>query len=212
MNRVEGTIIGVVKDFHFASLKEKIKPLIFTYKAAGRQLFVKTTGKNIAAAISDLEEIWKKYNGEHLFRYTFLDKDYDQLYKSEQRIDWLFKFFSGIAVFISCIGLFGLSIYSSLARVKEIGIRKVLGATVSNITAMLSFGFLKLIMISMVVAFPISWFLMQKWLQDYAYRISIPWWIFAVAAVVSIFIAFLTVSFQSIKAALTNPVKSLRNE
>jgi len=96
--------------------------------------------------------------------------------------------------------------------VKEIGIRKVLGATVSNITAMLSFGFLKLVMISMVIAFPISWFLMQKWLQDYAYRISIPWWIFAVAAVLSIFIAFLTVSFQSIKAALTNPVKSLRNE
>jgi putative ABC transport system permease protein len=212
LNRVEGTIIGVVKDFHFASLKEKIKPLIFTYKAAGRQLFVKTTGKNTAATISNLEEIWKKYNGEHLFRYTFLDKDYDQLYKSEQRIDWLFKFFSGIAIFISCIGLFGLSIYSSLARVKEIGIRKVLGATVSNITAMLSFGFLKLVVISMVVAFPISWFLMQKWLQDYAYRISIPWWIFAVAAVLSIFIAFLTISFQSIKAALTNPVKSLRNE
>ncbi|QNL48122.1 ABC transporter permease [Olivibacter sp. SDN3] len=212
LNHVEGTIIGVAKDFHFASLKEKINPLVFTYKPAGQQLFVKTTGKNTAAAISNLEKIWKKYNGEHLFRYSFLDEDYDQLYKSEQRTGWLFKIFSGIAVFISCIGLFGLSIYSSQARVKEIGIRKVLGATVSNITAMLSFGFLKLIMISMVVAFPISWFLMQRWLQDYAYRISIPWWIFAIAAVLSIFIASLTIGFQSIKAALTNPVKSLRNE
>jgi putative ABC transport system permease protein len=156
--------------------------------------------------------VWKKYNAAFPFDYTFLDDDYDRMYKADQRSGTLFSIFAGIAIFISCLGLFGLATYTAQVKVKEIGIRKVLGASVANITSMLSKDFLTLVIISLIIASPIAWYLMNKWLQDYVYRIQIQWWVFALAGIAALLIAFITISYQAIKAALTNPVKSLRSE
>ncbi len=208
-----GVIIGVVKDFNFASLKQKIEPFIFAYRPQNNwQMFVKTTGSGSAQAIAAVNKVWKKYNAAFPFAYTFMDEDFNKLYKADQRSGTLFSVFAGIAIFISCLGLFGLATYTAQVKVKEIGIRKVLGASVANITTMLSKDFLKLVFISLIIASPIAWYLMNKWLQDYAYRIHIHWWIFALAGVSAILVAFITISFQAIKAALANPVKSLRSE
>ncbi|WPU91072.1 ABC transporter permease [Mucilaginibacter sabulilitoris] len=208
----EGIIIGVVKDFHMASLKQAIEPVIFTYQPSTWQLFIKTTGKDAPTAIKTVEKLWKQYNSTFPFEYKFLDDDYNELYKSEQHTATLFDIFAGIAIFISCLGLFGLATYTAQVRVKEIGIRKVLGASVTNITAMLSKDFLMLVLIAIVIASPIAWYAMNKWLQDYAYRTELHWWILAIAGFSAILIAFITISFQAIKAALNNPVNSLRSE
>jgi putative ABC transport system permease protein len=207
-----GTIIGVVKDFHFASLKEAIEPAIFNYRPSTWLMFVKTTGKDAPAAIKTVEKLWRQYNSTYPFEYKFLDDDYNNLYKSEQHTAALFDVFAGIAIFISCLGLFGLATYTAQVKIKEIGIRKVLGASVANITAMLSKDFLILVIISIVIASPIAWYAMSKWLQDYVYRTELHWWILAIAGFGAILIAFITISFQAIKAALANPVKSLRSE
>ncbi|MCO5934865.1 ABC transporter permease [Mucilaginibacter sp. RB4R14] len=207
-----GRIIGVVKDFHLASLKQAIEPAIFTYSSNSWQIFVKTNGKTATAAIGAVQKQWKQYNADFPFEYKFLDESYNELYKSEQNTATLFNVFACIAVFISCLGLFGLATYTAQIRFKEIGIRKVLGASVINITAMLSKDFLTLVLISIVIASPIAWFAMHKWLMDYVYRIEINWWVLAVAGFGAVLIAFLTISFQAIKAALSNPVKSLRSE
>jgi len=212
LNQVDGTIIGIVKDFHFASLKEKIKPLIFTYNSAARQLFIKTRSEDAQTAIKAAEQIWKKYNSTHLFNYSFLDEQYDHLYKSDQRTGVLFNIFAAVAILISCIGLFGLSTYTAQVKVKEIGIRKVLGASVSNITVMLSVEFLKLVAVSLIIATPITWFLMEKWLQEYAYRTTLQWWLFILAGTMTMLVTLITIGFQSLQAAMSNPVKSLRNE
>ncbi|WP_214073174.1 ABC transporter permease [Mucilaginibacter sp. dw_454] len=208
-----GIIIGVVKDFHFASLKQVIEPAIFSYAEKSGQLFVKTTGKNAAAAINLVKQYHVQYNhGDPPFEYNFLDDDFNNLYKTEQSTSMLFSIFAGIAIFISCLGLFGLATYTAQVKVKEIGIRKVLGASVLNITTMLSKDFLLLIVISLLIASPIAWYAMDKWLESYVYRISVNWITIALAGVGAILIALITISFQSIKAALANPVKSLRSE
>ena len=207
-----GIIIGVVKDFHVASLKQAIEPVIFNYRASTWQLFVKTTGKDAPAAIKAVEKFWKQYNSTFPFEYKFLDDDYNELYKSEQHTATLFDVFAGIAIFISCLGLFGLATYTAQVKVKEIGIRKVLGASVANITTMLSKDFLVLVVIAIIIASPIAWYAMNKWLQDYVYRTELHWWILAIAGSAAILVAFITISFQAIKAALNNPVKSLRSE
>ncbi|AYL94833.1 ABC transporter permease [Mucilaginibacter celer] len=212
LHDLNGTIIGVVKDFHFASLKETIAPAIFSYRPTAWQLYVKTTGKDAPAAIKLVEKYWKQYNANFPYEYTFLDDTYNDMYKTEQHTATLFNIFAGIAIFISCLGLFGLATYTAQIKVKEIGIRKVLGASVANITAMLSRDFLVLVLIAIAIASPIAWYAMNKWLMDYAYRTELHWWLVAVAGAVAVVIAFATISFQAVKAALANPVKSLRSE
>jgi putative ABC transport system permease protein len=211
--QTDGTIIGVVKDFHFASLKQTIEPAIFRYTEKSGSLFIRTTGKDAAAAIALVKNIHQQYNhGDPPFEYKFLDEDFNSLYKTEQSTSALFNIFAGIAIFISCLGLFGLATYTAQVKVKEIGIRKVLGASVINITTMLSKDFILLVIISLVIAGPVAWYAMNQWLQDYAYRVSLSWTIIPLAGLSALLIALATISFQAIKAALTNPVKSLRSE
>ncbi len=209
----QGKIIGVVKDFHFKSLQNEIKPLSIRIEPNGCNLVsVKVSANNLPGTISAIENKWNTLIPARPFSYFFLDEYFDEQYKSEQRFGKLFLNFSILAIIISCLGLLGLASYSTMQRTREIGIRKVLGATVSNIVNLLSKDFLKLVIVAIVIASPIAYFAMHKWLQDFAYRIPISWWIFVVAAVAAALIAVLTVSFQAIKAAVTNPVVSLRSE
>lgn len=211
--QTNGTIVGVVKDFHFASLKKKIEPAILWDAPQNcGTIFIKTTGKGAPQAIKAAEKAYKQYNPVVPYSYEFLDADYDNLYRTDTRSGTLFSIFAGIAIFISCLGLLGLATYTAQVKVKEIGIRKVLGASVANITAMLSVDFLKLVLLSIIIATPIAWYAMHKWLQDYAYPVAMHWWVFALAGISALLIAFITISFQAIKSALVNPVKSLRSE
>jgi putative ABC transport system permease protein len=212
LHDVNGIIIGVARDFHFASLKQTIAPAIFTYRPTSWQMYVKTTGNDASTAIKLVEQHWQKYNADFPYEYTFLDDTYNDMYKSEKQTGTLFNVFACIAIFISCLGLFGLATYTAQIKVKEIGIRKVLGASIIDITGMLSKDFIFLVIISMAIASPITWYAMNKWLQAYAYRTDLHWWIIALAGIVAIIIALATISVQSIKAALANPVKSLRSE
>ncbi|QKJ30093.1 ABC transporter permease [Mucilaginibacter mali] len=208
----QGTIIGVVKDFHFASFKERIEPMIFAYREAPYLMFVKTTGAEAGKALASVKAEWKKYNPDFPFEYDFMDDIFDSMYKSDQRSASLFSIFTTVAILISCLGLFGLATYTAQVKAKEIGIRKVLGASVTNITAMLSKDFLLLVIISIVVAVPLAWYAMTKYLQDFVYKVEMQWWMFALSGLAAVLIAFVTISFQSIKAAIANPVKSLRSE
>jgi putative ABC transport system permease protein len=208
-----GKIIGVLKDFHFQSLQETVKPLNMRINLRGTGAFtLKIEAKNVPATISAIQSRWKALAPERPFNYVFVDETFNKQYASEVTFGNLFVNFAVLAIFISCLGLLGLASYSTIQRTREIGIRKVLGASVSGIVNMLSQEFLILVLISSLIAFPIAWFTMHSWLQDFAYRISISWWIFVFAGVLALVIAFTTVSFQAIKAALTNPVKSLRSE
>jgi putative ABC transport system permease protein len=208
-----GKIIGVLKDFHFQSLQETVKPLNMRINLRGTGAFtLKIEAKNVPAIISAIQSRWKVLAPERPFNYVFVDETFNKQYASEVTFGNLFVNFAVLAIFISCLGLLGLASYSTIQRTREIGIRKVLGASVSGIVNMLSQEFLILVLISSLIAFPIAWFTMHSWLQDFAYRISISWWIFVFAGVLALVIAFTTVSFQAIKAALTNPVKSLRSE
>ncbi len=210
----QGKIIGVVKDFHFQSLHDPISPLIIYLrpKWVSGNILVKTEKGKTKEALADLEKICKELNPKFPFTYKFADDEYAKLYKSEQMISSLSRSFSFLAIFISCLGLFGLITFTAEQRIKEIGIRKVLGASVTNIIGMLSKDFLILVAFAALIAFPIAWWLMHRWLQDYAYQVPISWWIFALAGIIAMLIALLTVSFQAIKAAVANPVKSLRTE
>jgi putative ABC transport system permease protein len=157
-----------------------------------------------------VQEIWTKYTPDYPFSYSFVDEDYDALYKSEQRTGMLFNVFAVVAILISCLGLFGLAAYTAQVKTKEIGIRKVLGATVANIVQLLAKDFVSLVIISLVIAVPIGWWAMNSWLQDFVFRISIGWWVFLLAGGLASFIALLTVSMHAVRAALANPVKSLK--
>jgi len=209
----DGTIIGVVKDFHFASMRQKINPAIFVY-APGRydNLFIKTTGEDAPKAIAAAETEWKKYNAGFPFNYSFLDESFNSLYKSEERTGLLFNIFASIAIFISCLGLFGLAAYTAQVRTREIGVRKVLGASVPGIIRLLALDFIKLVFIAIIIATPVSWYVMNKWLQDFAYKMNLGWTIFLASGLIAVLIAVATISFQSVKAALANPVKSLRTD
>ena len=175
-------------------------------------MLVKTSGKSLSSTISFIEKKWKELAPHRPFEYRFLDEEFAKLYAAELRTGKVFSIFSGLAILLACIGLFGLSAYSIKQRVKEIGVRKVLGAPVLNIALLLSGNFLKLVFIAFIIASPLAWWTMNKWLQDFEYRISITWWMFAVAGMAALLIALITVSFQAIKAAVANPVKSLRTE
>jgi putative ABC transport system permease protein len=167
---------------------------------------------NMTEALNRLGSAWKTYLPEVPFEYTFLDERFDQLYQSEERQGTLFTVFSGIAIFIACLGLLGLSAFSISQRIKEIGIRKVLGASTGGLIRLLSVDFLKLVALAALIAFPIAWYAMHNWLSDFAYRISIQWWIFGIAGLLAAVVALATISFQALKAALANPVNSLRSE
>ena len=211
--KTEGTIVGVVKDFHFSSMRQKIQPAIFYCQSKNYgQIYIKTTGKNVPEAIAAAGSEWKKYNPGFPFEYNFLDDRFKSLYQSEQRTAVLFDIFAGIAIFISCLGLLGLAAYTAQMRTREIGVRKVLGSSVAGILRLLAFDFMKLVVVAILIATPASWYFMNKWLQDFAYKINISWFVFVLAGLLAIAIALLTISFQSIKAALANPVKSLRTE
>lgn len=211
----KGKLIGVVNDFHFESLHQRILPIVF-FKPLDSPGFgtytVKIAGENLEGGLAHTEKVWKTFLPEIPYEYNFFDESYSRLYEAEQRQGTVFTAFACIAIAIACLGLFGLSAFTISQRVKEIGIRKVLGADTSNIVALLSKDFLKLVLIAAVIAFPVAWYAMHKWLEDFAYRIDIPLWIFLVAGLTAALVAFLTVSYQAIKAATANPVKNLRTE
>jgi putative ABC transport system permease protein len=205
-------IIGVVKDFNFASLRDNITPLAMVYDFDNGAISVKLHSANLSALMAQIAGKWKELSPNQPFTYSFMDQDFDATYRTEQRFGSMFISFSTLAIIIACLGLFGLAAYAAEQRTKEIGIRKVLGANISTIVAMLSMDFIKLVFISILIATPIAWWAMQKWLQDFAYRTTIQWYILAAAGATAITIAFITISFQSIKAALSNPINSLRSE
>jgi putative ABC transport system permease protein len=208
----EGTIIGIVKDFNTASYKEKIEPTAIYYEPTGRFLYVKTSGENARSAIEATNKLWAKYNPGFPFEYSFMDEEYANLYKSDQLTGTLFRLFALMAIFISCLGLFGLATFTTQLMTREIGIRKVLGANVPRILLLISRDFIKLVTIAIVIATPIAWWAMNKWLEGFVYRIEGYWWVFPFAGLLAIGIALLSISFQSLRAALANPVKSLRSE
>jgi len=209
-----GFIAGVARDFNFNSLHHKIETLsIFCQKDWGyNEVSVRINGSKARSAIDHVAAAWKKVNPDQPFEYNFLDDHFKELYESDRAVSKVVGILAGLAILISCLGLFGLASYSAERRVKEIGIRKVLGASVQNITAMLSKDFVRLVIISTLIAWPIAWYGVTNWLQDFAYRVSVSWWVFAMAAGIALMIALVTVSFQAIKAAIANPVKSLRTE
>ncbi len=208
------TVIGVTRDFNFESLTHTVRPQLFNMDAnfAPDKYFVRIRSGDPAASLALLESKWKKIVADLPFKYSFLDEDLDRFYKSEEKWSTIVGWAGGISIFLACLGLFGLAALAAVNREKEIGIRKVLGASVPVIVRLLSGDFLKLVVIAMVIASPVAWYFMHNWLQDYAYRINIGWWAFVVTGVVAVTIAFITISFQAVKAAIANPVNSLRSE
>ena len=209
----EGQIIGVVKDFHYRSLQENVEPLNMRVNPSNaRILTLKIASSNIPSTIASIEAKWKLLIPQRPFNYTFVDANFNKQYTGEERFGKLFMYFAILAIFISCLGLLGLASYSTLQRTREIGIRKVLGASITGIVNMLSREFLILVLIAAIIAFPVSWFGMNSWLKDFAYKINIGWLVFAIAGSLAFIVAIATVSFQAIRAALANPVKSLRSD
>lgn len=206
------TILGVVRNFHFESLRKNIGALSLVLRPSYGLVAIRLKGNDFSKTVSQVEALWKRMAPGQPFNYQFMDEDFDNQYRSEQRVGQIFITFAVISIIIGCLGLFGLSAYTAERRTKEIGVRKVLGASVANIVGLLSKDFIKLVLISILIGSPIAWYAMNRWLQDFAYHIDIAWWMFAVAGLLAVIIALLTVSFQSIKAALMNPVKSLRSE
>ncbi|WP_026632293.1 ABC transporter permease [Dyadobacter alkalitolerans] len=210
---IRGQIVGVTKDYHFESLHQKVAPIVmFAQTDRLGSMSVHISGSNIKDALAHIESVWRKQFPDRPFEYEFLDQKFRVLYATEQTQQLLFGLFSGIAIFISCMGLLGLSIFMAEIRTKEIGVRKVLGASVTSLVILLSNDFIKLVLVAIVIASPIAWYAMNSWLQDFAYHTNIHWGVFAFAAIISVAIALFTISFQSIKAALMNPVKSLKSE
>jgi putative ABC transport system permease protein len=204
-------VIGVVKDFNFQSLHQPITPLLMTLEPDWGLIFkVKTAG--IQDLIASMKTKWEQFHTGEPFAFTFMDDLYNKTYAAEQNTGTILNIFALLTILVACLGLFGLATYTAEQRTKEIGIRKVLGASVTSVTKMLSKDFVKLVFIACLIAFPLAWWAMNKWLESFAYRINISWWIFLTTGVVAIFIALITVSFQAIKAAIANPVDSLRSE
>lgn len=209
----EGNVIGVVKDFNYKSLYDKVELAVLQiFPDAAWKVAVKIKTAGMENTIASVEKAWGQFSPDYPLEYNFLDEGFDQVYRSEDKLKSLVWIFTCIAVFVGCLGLFGLAAYTAERRKKEVGIRKVLGASTQGIVLLLSRSFMQLVVISVIIASPVAWLCMNAWLQNFAYRITIGWWVFALAGIVAIIIAFATVSFQAIKAALVNPVKSLRSE
>ncbi len=212
MGEKEYELVGVVKDYHHRSLREQIDAIVFFPRNNGGFYSAKIATQNISTNVSSLEKLFKKYFPGNPFDYYFIDDKYNEQYKTEQQYGTFFSIASGLAIFIACLGLFGLAIFTVEQQIKQIGIRKVLGASTSQITTLISKDFLVLVIVSIFIATPISWYGMNKWLQGFAYQTEITWWIFGIAGLIAIVIAIVTVCSQAIKAALKNPVDSLRSE
>ncbi len=209
----KGKVIGVVKDFHLKSLHEKLSTTVIQiYPQVLSKFAVKVKTADLPNTIAHIKTTWNKFSPDYPLDYKFLDENFAAMYSSEDKLSTLLWIFTVMAIFVGCMGLFGLATFSAEQRVKEIGIRKVLGASVMNIVSMLSITFLKPVLIASLIAFPIAWWAMNSWLQDFEYRVTISWWVFAIAGIAALVIALVTVSFQSIKAATINPVKNLRTE
>jgi putative ABC transport system permease protein len=212
-NRATGPVIGVVKDFNFSSLHEPIGPLVmFVGRDFSRTFMIRVNGNDMQATMGRLEMMWKQRVPDRPFSYHFLDEDYDKLYKAEQRTSVLFSVAAGLAILLACLGLFGLAAFTTIQRTKEIGIRRVLGANLSDITLLIAKNFLQLVGIAILIAIPLAWWAGDKWLQDFAFRIPVHISVFIVTAIVTALIALFTVGFHTVKAAITNPVKALRTE
>ena len=209
-----GTIVGILKDFHFKDMKTAIEPCILFMDPdwGWNTFYVKTTGAQAKQALAAVEKLWKQHNADYEFDYQFLDESFDALYKSDIRAGKLFNLFAGVAILLSCLGLFGLVTFTAETKVKEIGIRKTLGASVSNIIFLISKDFLKLVTVSFLVAFPLGWWMMNRWLESYVYRTAIEWWVFAAAGFAAFAIAAITVCSKSLRAARENPIKAIRTE
>jgi putative ABC transport system permease protein len=208
-----GQVIGVVKDFNYKSLYDKVETTVLQiFPDAAWKVAVKMKAAGMGTTINEVKNTWNKFTPEYPIEYKFLDENFEQMYQSEDKLKSLLWVFTAIAIFVGCLGLFGLAAYTAERRKKEVGIRKVLGASTKGVIMLLSKDFIKLVLISLLIASPVAWYFMNKWLQDFAYRIHISWWIFILAGAFTILIALITVSFQAIKAALANPVKSLRSE
>jgi putative ABC transport system permease protein len=207
-------VIGVVKDFHYRPFKEKVLPQMFHQFAdyAPYKFFVRLKPGNPAPALAAMQKAWTAVVADLPFKYNFLDESLDNFYKAERKWSNILGWAGGISVFLACLGLFGLAALAAINRTKEIGIRKVLGASLPGIVTLLSKDFMKLVVVALVIAAPIAWYFMNKWLQNFAYRISIGWWVFIAAGALAVVIAFVTIGLQAVKAGIANPVKSLRTE
>jgi len=207
------TIVGVIKDFHFSSMRNQIKPFAFINSPRRQEyLTMKLSTDNVQSTLAQLGNLWKQFTADHPFEYTFLDETYAKLYQSETRFQKVFITLVILGIVIACLGLLGLTTFAAQQRVKEIGIRKVLGASVPSVVALLTKDFMKLVLVALALAVPIGYWAMNKWLEDFAYRINIQWWVFVVAAAIAALIAMITISMQAIKGAVANPVTSLRSE
>jgi putative ABC transport system permease protein len=205
-------VAGVIKDYHHLSLQSVIEPVIYLPSVSFVYFTIQTDAANMQAKIRTIENLYKKIFPGNPFEYFFADEAYDQQYRQEQDLGRVFIAAALIAIFIACLGLFGLAAFSAQQRVKEIGVRKVLGASVTDITALLSKDFIQLVFLAIVIGSPLAWWGMHTWLQDFPFRTGIDWWVFAVAGFAAVGVALATISFQAIKAAKMNPVKSLRTE
>jgi putative ABC transport system permease protein len=205
-------VIGVIKDFNFNSLHDQVAPMVLTLQQDNEAMAIRIGTNDIPGLLSSIKSTWKSMTKGQPFSYTFLDEEFNKQYSADQRMGHLFLVFSVLAIVIACLGLFGLVTFAAEQRTKEIGVRKVLGASVGGIIRLLARDFLRLIVVAMLIAFPIAWWAMDKWLQDFAYRTSIGWWMFAVVGGVCLLIALFTISFQAVKAAVANPIRSLRAE
>jgi putative ABC transport system permease protein len=205
-------VVGIFKDFNFESLRHEIQPMALMLNTQGTYLSARISSENVSATVAQIESLWKQYVPDQPFQYTFMDDNYDTLFRAEQRLGKVFSIFTGLAIVVACLGLLGLAAFMAEQRTKEIGIRKVMGASFTSIIILLSGDFTKLVILSFVIAIPVAYYLMQWWLEGFAYRTNISLWIFVLAGVGALLIAWLTVSWQSIKAALANPVDSLKAE
>jgi putative ABC transport system permease protein len=211
--RMKAPIVGVIKDFHSQALQQEISPVILgNLRSVYRTINIKTSQQNLNETIVSIQNIWTATYPDNVFEYEFLDNKLEALYKQERQLSQLYKIFAGIAIFLSCLGLYGLASFMAVQRIKEVGIRKVLGASVQSVVFLFSKEFIILIVIAFLIASPVAWYFMNEWLKDFAYRITISWPVFAIAGLGALAIALLTISVQAIKAAVANPVKSLRTE
>ena len=208
-------VVGVIKDYVYGDMYGKPDPVMFFYSKPENttEMYIRLNqNANTETALAQIQTVLKKYNPAYPFNYLFVDDQFNNMFMGEMLISKLSRVFAALAIIISCLGLFGLAAYTAERRTKEIGVRKVLGASITNITTLLSKNFLKLVVIACAVAFPAAWWIMHSWLMNYQYRIEISWWIFLAAGITAILIALITISFQSIRAAIANPVNSLRSE
>ncbi|MFN7116265.1 MAG: ABC transporter permease, partial [Saprospiraceae bacterium] len=205
-------VIGVVKDFNFQSLRQKIEPVVIRYQPEGYVLAIRLQSAQAADFVNFIHKVWKQFGATDALQYHFFDENFYQLAAKERTLGRAVAFFTLLTIFIACLGLLGLVAFMIEQRTKEIGIRKVLGANIGQIASLLSTEFMRLVLISNLVAFPVAWWVMRKWLEDFAYRIELQWWAFLAAGVAALLLALVTVSVQAIRAAIANPVKSLRSE